>query len=454
MTTAIQPAGASPVRGPAPKSPGNAPAATSFAEVLRGAADAERAPAGPEARQKDSAPESGTAPVSSPAPAPQEREGAEAASHDDPAAPPVPVASFEADPGAIASFGPAPVPADFRPAAPSAEIAPQSAAPKSPAITAAAPVEPPAPETPVPTPPASAQPDPVGPATPAPVPPAATPQQPVASADVPPEAAPLPNAPQPVKPASPRAAEDDDDDRPGNDGARIRKGATGRLGIFGQEAAPSNAAKSSPPAVQFFAPDSDAAAQTEAGPAAPVSGAPQGAAHSAQGVAVAPVPPAPTGAAAEAAASGQPARAVPDLAGPVRLDRMLEQLRGELQTGKNEFRLALDPVELGRLDVNVAARGEGVVLRLTAERGDVAQWLRTDLPILQKAIEQDGLQVLGVEVRSWTDLENRGRDHQRDAEGFVSEQGAAAPRGTKPAIHRPGAVFRDAAAAPGLDLIV
>lgn len=92
---------------------------------------------------------------------------------------------------------------------------------------------------------------------------------------------------------------------------------------------------------------------------------------------------------------------------PARLERLLQDLRGELQTGRNEFRLRLDPAELGRLDVRIVAHGDGVVMHVVTERQDVADWIRTDLPLLHKTAEKDGLHVLGVEIKTSVDLDQR-----------------------------------------------
>jgi hypothetical protein len=147
--------------------------------------------------------------------------------------------------------------------------------------------------------------------------------------------------------------------------------------------------------------------------------------------------------------------AIAKLLSPQAFERALEQLRGEIRTGRDEFRLILEPADLGRLDVNIAARGDGVVLRLTAERSDVAHWLRTDLPILQKAIEKDGLQVLGVEVRSWFDQDAsaRHRNHDRHEPAELPSSGAFSGHGSK----RPGIASSGrtpAAATTRLDLFV
>jgi flagellar hook-length control protein FliK len=152
---------------------------------------------------------------------------------------------------------------------------------------------------------------------------------------------------------------------------------------------------------------------------------------------------------AEAAAAHATAPAV-----PLPFERMLEQMRGEIHAGRNEFKLALDPPEMGRLDVDVVTRGEGIVLRLTAERGDVAQWLKTDLPILHRAFEKDGLQVLGVEVRSWTDLDARAGDGRRGHETFVEDRSPSTSRGARMAVAPPRVKVAGAPASGTLDLFV
>jgi flagellar hook-length control protein FliK len=131
-------------------------------------------------------------------------------------------------------------------------------------------------------------------------------------------------------------------------------------------------------------------------------------------------------------------------------------MRGELHAGKNEFRLVLDPPDMGRLDVNVVARGDGVVLRLHAERADVAQWLRSDLPVLHRAIEKDGLQVLGVEVRSWTGFDAHGRsDHHREAASFADDRDATfQARGPKAASSPSFRAKTSARKSSGIDLIL
>jgi flagellar hook-length control protein FliK len=162
-----------------------------------------------------------------------------------------------------------------------------------------------------------------------------------------------------------------------------------------------------------------------------------------------PSAPAPTTAIADVASSA-PALAADD----ARLERLLGQLQGELRTGRREFQLVLDPPELGRVDVRIVAQGDGVVVRFVTERGDVAQWLRDDLPGLHQAAERDGLQVVDVDVRSRLDLESGAREHRQNREPAAEIGPARQSPPSRPV--RPRSGVADAAARPagGIDLFI
>ena len=112
--------------------------------------------------------------------------------------------------------------------------------------------------------------------------------------------------------------------------------------------------------------------------------------------------------------------AEPATAPTVDLARTLESLRGEMQAGKREIVLRLDPPELGRLDVRLVQRGDAVVARVTAENPETADFFRRDRAALERFFVEQGVPLLGLDVRSGS---FSGRERQ-DAAPERAEPGA------------------------------
>ena len=85
---------------------------------------------------------------------------------------------------------------------------------------------------------------------------------------------------------------------------------------------------------------------------------------------------------------------------PSTVERMLEKLHGEIQSGRQEFRIQLAPAELGRVEVRLAERGEGLTVRVVADRPEVAAALRHDLPRLEQSLQQTGISLASLDVQA------------------------------------------------------
>ncbi len=85
---------------------------------------------------------------------------------------------------------------------------------------------------------------------------------------------------------------------------------------------------------------------------------------------------------------------------PATVEKLLERLHGEVSMGKREFRIDLAPPELGRLNVRLTERPEGLVVRFLAERGDVAAALKNELPRLEQSLSLSGLSLASLDVQA------------------------------------------------------
>jgi flagellar hook-length control protein FliK len=66
--------------------------------------------------------------------------------------------------------------------------------------------------------------------------------------------------------------------------------------------------------------------------------------------------------------------------------------------GVTHARIALHPVELGSVDVHIRSTSEGLVARVVAHSAEAVQTLQQSAGDLRKSLEQQGLNVLSLDV--------------------------------------------------------
>ena len=131
----------------------------------------------------------------------------------------------------------------------------------------------------------------------------------------------------------------------------------------------------------------------------------------------------------------KPFTATPFLQTQSLLDQVTEQLPQALARGGGRIRITLTPPHLGSLDIDVLVRDNRVQVLLTAENRDVQQSLQVHVDKLKEGLQQQGLQVDGLNVllndsrhgqgdvlgggyASWQD-NNPSRPGKKEAEGQV-----------------------------------
>lgn len=147
----------------------------------------------------------------------------------------------------------------------------------------------------------------------------------------------------------------------------------------------------------------------EAAPSVPQTDAPNPAPATARafGATVAldapsPVPgaaPSAANSAATAATSGSPRAATGPLP-PETAQRIHDQLRIQLSPRRPEVTVVLDPPELGRLHLKLGMRDGALHARITADRLDVARTFEADVSRLHRTLEEAGIRVSDVEIRT------------------------------------------------------
>ena len=342
-----------------------------------------------------------------------------------------------------------PVQSDGLPVASVAVSLPVEEAP-APIVSVPQPAEPVAPQAAQPAPVATAAPQPVA-AQPAPV---ATEAQ-AATAQHAPQAAQM--APSPAQPAPVEAVEAAPQAKPGD--GMPAKGATPATPATPAEpswgdgpARPATPATPATPAQpkgdtgadgrQGNQPDARQQGQAPEAPGKPVAEKAVPARTPAVDRPAAPAPapqaaqaqPAPTQAAAQPADAAQPAEA-PQAAGQprgsVRLAETVETVKATLRMsvsrGVSHARLALNPAELGGVEVQLRSSSAGLVARVVADSPEAARLLSEAAADLRRTLESQGIEVLRLDVET--------APERRAASGAFAD-------GREPGSDRPGAASR------------
>ena len=113
------------------------------------------------------------------------------------------------------------------------------------------------------------------------------------------------------------------------------------------------------------------------------------------------------------AAPAEAARPAIPAATPVPLARSAEAVEHVLRLassgGVTHARIALHPEELGSVDVHIRSTSEGLVARVVAHSAEAVQTLQHAANDLRKSLEEQGLNVLSLDVGSSGDERAAGR---------------------------------------------
>ncbi len=139
--------------------------------------------------------------------------------------------------------------------------------------------------------------------------------------------------------------------------------------------------------------------------------------------------------------SRQPADAVvggatlEEMAAPARelAPRLAETVQQAVRVGEREFRLRLNPPELGHLDVRVVESSDGVRVSLRVASSEAGELIQQYLPQLRAALEARDLRVERLDVfEAQTEMGGDGAPHKRtdggDGEGQPRWSPLATPR--------------------------
>ena len=96
------------------------------------------------------------------------------------------------------------------------------------------------------------------------------------------------------------------------------------------------------------------------------------------------------------------------------MDRVLEQVRIRLAPKRPEVTVVLDPPELGRLHLRLALRGGALSATVTVDDIRVAKAFEADVGHLVRTLDEAGIRVSEVEIRSGLtdDSSQRGTTHR------------------------------------------
>jgi hypothetical protein len=84
--------------------------------------------------------------------------------------------------------------------------------------------------------------------------------------------------------------------------------------------------------------------------------------------------------------------------GALLVDQIAGQLTSEANNGSGRVRITLSPDHLGGLDLDIIIQENKVQVVLTAERNDVRQALQSHVEQLRNALQDQGLQISGIDV--------------------------------------------------------
>jgi|HubBroStandDraft_2_1064218.scaffolds.fasta_scaffold00096_27 flagellar hook-length control protein FliK len=125
-----------------------------------------------------------------------------------------------------------------------------------------------------------------------------------------------------------------------------------------------------------------------------------------------------------AVAQGSPGAAAAPFAGPVGMQEMINAIRATIEIaarqGATQARIALQPQELGQINIRLSQTSQGLLARVSAETPAAAQALADGRSELHQSLSSLGLPLLRLDISSYGQSQARERQ-----ERFTGEAGSA-----------------------------
>jgi flagellar hook-length control protein FliK len=83
---------------------------------------------------------------------------------------------------------------------------------------------------------------------------------------------------------------------------------------------------------------------------------------------------------------------------PDLLFQMAERIQVQIRDGQSTIRVQLKPENLGHIEINAETTVNGVVARIATESSSVKSYLENNLPLLQQALQDQGLKIERIDV--------------------------------------------------------
>jgi type III secretion system needle length determinant len=123
-------------------------------------------------------------------------------------------------------------------------------------------------------------------------------------------------------------------------------------------------------------------------------------------------------------AQGSAGAAPPPPAGPVGMQEMINAIRATIEIaarqGATQARIALQPQELGQINIRISQTSQGLLARVSAETPAAAQALADGRSELRQSLSSLGLPLLRLDISSYGQSQARERQ-----ERFTGEAGSA-----------------------------
>jgi flagellar hook-length control protein FliK len=93
--------------------------------------------------------------------------------------------------------------------------------------------------------------------------------------------------------------------------------------------------------------------------------------------------------------------------------------------GVTHARIALHPESLGSVDVHIRSTAEGLVARVVAHTNEAVQTLQQSANDLRQSLEDQGLNVMSLDIGTAGERKAGGREHEGGQQGGPADEAAA-----------------------------
>jgi flagellar hook-length control protein FliK len=93
-----------------------------------------------------------------------------------------------------------------------------------------------------------------------------------------------------------------------------------------------------------------------------------------------------------------------DVKAPAFVFEVAERISTVVAGGRGEITIQLKPDEFGRMNIVAESGASGILARITTESASLKQYLESNLPVLQQALQDQGLKVERIDVLVQEDL--------------------------------------------------